>query len=322
MEEDLISVIIPVYNVEKYIERCIESITRQTYTNLEIIIIDDGSKDNSKAICQELENQDKRIKVYSQANKGAAAARNYGITKANGEYIGFVDSDDYIELDMYELLLKNIMETNSQLVVCNWFEGDKNNWIKNEKFPTKNILTVTEAFESFYWSMFCFNKLFKKNNLNNTRFSENCGWGEDALFCFNYFNNIKDIALCISPKYYYRKNFNSTTHGHKFKKSFLGFINVLNLEIDYAIKNKLNVVEKKLFEKKLNTTTAWLGIIALEEKPDIESAKILLKFIKKNLFKFLKTTEKLNKKIFVFVACINFIFASRIYKLILKLRVI
>ena len=105
------------------------------------------------------------------------------------------------------------------------------------------MLTTKETFENFYWCMFCFNKLFKKKNLINVRFSENCGWGEDTLFCFNYFNSIKDIALCISPKYYYRKNFNSTTHRCKFKKSFLEFMNILDMEMNYAI----NYHSKKTF---------------------------------------------------------------------------
>ena len=104
MEDNvLVSVIVPVYNVEKYLNRCVDSLVQQTYHNLEIIMVDDGSKDNSGRICDLLAKQDKRIKVIHKLNGGLASARNAGIKKANGQYILFVDSDDWIELDTLSL---------------------------------------------------------------------------------------------------------------------------------------------------------------------------------------------------------------------------
>ena len=103
---ELISVVVPVYNVENYLEKCVSSITNQTYKNLEIILVNDGSKDNSGAICDDLAKNDSRIKVIHKENGGLSDARNTGINVATGEYIGFVDSDDWIERDMYEQLYK------------------------------------------------------------------------------------------------------------------------------------------------------------------------------------------------------------------------
>ena len=108
MDTTLISVVIPVYNIEEYLERCVNSICAQTYRNLEILLVDDGSTDGSGALCDALAEKDKRIKVFHKANGGSSSARNVGIAQARGKYIGFVDSDDYISENMYELLYEAI----------------------------------------------------------------------------------------------------------------------------------------------------------------------------------------------------------------------
>ena len=105
MEKDLISIIIPVYNVEKYLKECVDSVRKQTYKNLEIILIDDGSKDNSGKLCDELAKEDNRIKVIHKENGGLSDARNVGIENATGEYIQFIDSDDFVEKDMIEIYI-------------------------------------------------------------------------------------------------------------------------------------------------------------------------------------------------------------------------
>ena len=102
--KERISVVVPVYNVEKYLEKCVNSIVNQTYKNLEIILVDDGATDNSGKLCDELAKIDNRIKVYHKENGGLSDARNYGVERATGDYIGFVDSDDYIDAEMYEKL--------------------------------------------------------------------------------------------------------------------------------------------------------------------------------------------------------------------------
>ena len=118
MNNELISIIVPVYKVEKYLEKCVKSILKQTYTNLEIILVDDGSPDNSGKMCDELAKVDDRIKVYHKKNGGLSDARNYGVERANGEYIGFVDSDDYIHECMYEKLYEAIKKSGTLIVEC------------------------------------------------------------------------------------------------------------------------------------------------------------------------------------------------------------
>lgn len=118
----LISIIVPIYNTSQYLERCVRSICNQTYKNLEIILVDDGSTDGSGAQCDRLAELDKRITVYHKANGGLSDARNYGIDRAHGEYIGFVDSDDYIEPTMYEVLLQKCIEHRVKMACCGRFD--------------------------------------------------------------------------------------------------------------------------------------------------------------------------------------------------------
>ncbi|MBQ7154232.1 MAG: glycosyltransferase, partial [Synergistaceae bacterium] len=121
----LISVIVPIYNVEKYLDRCVESIVNQTYKNLEIILVDDGSPDNCPAMCDNWAHKDSRIRVIHKQNGGLSSARNAGIDAAHGEYLGFIDSDDYILPEMYEVLLKLILENDADLSVCSFQRVDE-----------------------------------------------------------------------------------------------------------------------------------------------------------------------------------------------------
>ena len=124
---DLISVIVPVYNVEKYLVQCINSILNQTIKNLEIILVDDGSLDNSGKICDEFSKKDDRIVAIHKENNGLSSARNAGLEIANGNYIGFVDSDDWLDEHMYEILLKLIKENNSDISCCDFFKTADSN---------------------------------------------------------------------------------------------------------------------------------------------------------------------------------------------------
>ena len=108
--EPKISIIVPVYNVEQYLERCVESLMNQSYKNIEILLINDGSTDNSGKLCDEIAKRDSRIAVYHKENGGLSDARNYGVDKATADFVGFVDSDDYVDEDMYEVLLSNLLK--------------------------------------------------------------------------------------------------------------------------------------------------------------------------------------------------------------------
>ena len=117
---ELISIIVPIYNIEKHIVRCLDSILAQTYHNIEVILIDDGSTDNSGKICDQYSSADTRINVFHKQNGGLVSARNLGLESARGDYIGFVDSDDWIEPNMYERMYNNLKNNNSEICICNY----------------------------------------------------------------------------------------------------------------------------------------------------------------------------------------------------------
>lgn len=177
--KSLISIIVPVYNVEKYLKRCTQSILNQTYKSLELILINDGSTDSCPQICDELAEQDSRIRVIHQKNAGLAAARNAGIEAALGEYIGFVDSDDYVSKDMYQELLTALEENDADMSVCNFkYVGEREtDFYDNTNLPIQDdVLTgmevITKKLESdknWYWVIAC-NKLYKRRLYSDIRY--------------------------------------------------------------------------------------------------------------------------------------------------------
>ena len=170
-----ISIIIPVYNVENYLKRCLESIVNQTYKNLEIILVDDGSTDNSGKICDEYKEKDKRIIVIHKENGGLSDARNAGIDIATGNYIGFIDSDDFADVRMYEILLNNLKSTNSDISICNLYKFSNEKEIyKTEEIEKLTVYDRKNFFENMYndllVSVLAWNKLYKKEIFSDIRY--------------------------------------------------------------------------------------------------------------------------------------------------------
>lgn len=218
----MISVIVPVYNVEKYINKCVESIVNQTYKDLEIILVDDGSPDNCPAMCDEWAKKDGRIKVIHKENGGVSTARNVGLENAKGDFIGFVDSDDYIASNMYEFLLNSLIVNNSDVSVCSTFLVSENNEIKSDNKVKSQLLNQEESVKYISYEMnnSLWNKLFRKDVIKDLRFEEGYTHGEDHLILLNVLKNIKKVSFVEDSLYYYVQRSNSTT-GAKFNsKSF------------------------------------------------------------------------------------------------------
>lgn len=214
-KEALISIIIPVYNVEKYLEKCIYSIVHQTYTNVEIILVDDGSEDQSAEICDAWGKKDPRIKVIHKVNGGLSDARNAGLKIAEGEYIGFVDGDDYIERDMYETLIKNMNDKGADLSICNCERVDENGKkILNSSSQIGNqVLTSQEALQKLYeengWCyVTVWNKLYSRKSLSGIEFPKG-KIHEDEFVIHEIFYNCERIVCTNEKKYYYVQHMNS-----------------------------------------------------------------------------------------------------------------
>jgi len=323
---DLISVIIPVYNVDKYLSRCIDSVINQTYKNLEIILIDDGSTDNSGKICDEYALKNNRIIVIHKQNEGVSSARNTGLNIATGNYIGFVDSDDYIEPDMYEVLYNLLIKNEVEVSCCDYFvfSRKEKKYVQSLDNTINGILYINEILNTksghggFLW-----NKLYSKNLIGNIQFDETLIFGEDYVFVIDVFMKAKKIAFCKDAKYYYCYNPNSVTKRKFFKKKYLKHIEFYDKLINYCKKNHLKIGYKKYKTRQLCWIISFLSWIA-EEKSIMEkkSLEILLKYARKNLFYCLFGTFGIKSKCFLIVSCINFNLASKIYRLMLKLKVI
>lgn len=225
MKEEVISIIVPVYNVEKYLDRCIKSIVNQTHSKLEIILIDDGSTDKSGEICDNWSKIDSRIKVIHQQNSGVSAARNAGLKNVHGKYIGFVDSDDYIKNDMYEFLYKNIIEKNVQIAICGTFY-EKNGKIsynkiaEEEKILSKEDALLTLFGEGKYGAGMC-DKLFDSKLFENLNFPTGIENGEEIILLYNIFKKARKIYYNNIPKYCYCYREKSATHTNKISYDFI-----------------------------------------------------------------------------------------------------
>lgn len=219
----LVSVIIPVYNGEKFLSRCIESVINQSHRELEIILIDDGSKDSSGAICDEYAKIDSRIRVIHNTNSGVAATRNIGIKEAMGDYISFVDSDDYIAPNMLETLVAKAGEHNSDIVMCKYYidnSGDitcasmqyEDSYDGAESVKNGLLYRYYTDDHSGLYSLW--NKLIKKSvySTNNILFDTSLKRGEDAWFLFQCLKHCKRVDYVPEAFYYYYQNKNSIMH--------------------------------------------------------------------------------------------------------------
>lgn len=214
MKEALISVIVPVYNVEKYLDECVESIVNQTYKNLEIILVDDGSTDNSGKICDELAKKDNRIHVIHKENGGLSDARNVGIDVSTGDYIQFIDSDDYIEHDMIEFLVSNIIKYNADISICSNYIFDEEECINQStgevclynRLEILQEVLLDEKIRCYAW-----NKLFRKELFKEIRFPKGKIL-EDILTIPKLFEKANTVIFNDVAKYYYRQREGSILH--------------------------------------------------------------------------------------------------------------
>ena len=218
-----VSIIIPVYNVEKYLDKCLDSVVNQTYTNLEIILVDDGSPDNCPAMCDAWMSRDSRINVIHQLNGGLSRARNAGLKIAAGEFIGFVDSDDWIEPEMFELLMTAIMETDADIAVCRYQQesvdskGIKKVVVSSEKklYSNEEALRLIIMGGSFIGTV-VWNKLYRKSILANIRFPEG-KIHEDNLWTPQIVGNSKLIVCIENSLYHYVIRKGSLSHDVRLK---------------------------------------------------------------------------------------------------------
>lgn len=217
--KDIISVIVPVYNVQNYIAACLDSLIGQTYDALEIILVDDGSVDDSPLICKKYAETDNRVKYISQKNQGVSAARNTGLEAATGSYITFVDSDDYVAADYFERLHSDIVAYNADIVCCNLVEVRQGKVVETTLPDVKTSRFISNSREIYsdiiqseetYWSC-ATGKLFSADLARKARFPEFLKFGEDQIYMYDLFSADPTIYLDAYKGYFYLRHEASAT---------------------------------------------------------------------------------------------------------------
>lgn len=225
---EIISVIIPVYNVEKYIRKCLDSIIGQTYKNLEIILVDDGSKDNSGKICDEYSMRDNRIKVIHKENGGLVSARKAAMKIASGKYIGYIDSDDYAELDMYEKMYTELKNNNADVIITGHIEETENDYAEKLNYVKSGLYTGKDR-EYIYKHMLyepsighwglspaCWDKLLKRELVYDLQMNvDEMIWdGEDHAFIYSAILRAERIVISDYTPYHHLIRENSVATGY------------------------------------------------------------------------------------------------------------
>jgi len=286
MKNNLISIIVPVYNVDKYLDECIKSIINQTYENLEVILIDDGSTDDSGKICDKWKANDKRIKVIHKKNGGVSSARNLGLENANGEYIGFVDGDDTISDNMFEILYNNMIKNDADISMCN-YNIVRNGNITYHKHNIENDLLIIEDKNTFYdllnrdyYKGYLWNKLFKKNIIKYNKFDEEIHMCEDLLFVAQIAKRCNRYCFDNRRLYNYLIH-NGSAYNSKINEKHLTVVDAYS-KINNIVRSE---AKEKVYYEYLNSEFLWLNDICKNYTFKDNKTKLKYKELNASLYK-------------------------------------
>lgn len=213
MKQPLVSVIVPVYNVEPYLGPCLESLRAQTYPDLEVLLVNDGSTDGSRELCAAMARADRRFHLIDQANAGVSAARNAGLARASGKYLQFVDGDDRLSPQATETLVHSAESTGADLVITHFIRVDGERQARQGHIKGRRLLTrqefaqeMVKAPANYYYGAL-WNKLYRRSIVEKQglRFEEGVSWSEDFLFNLEYLRHVRLVAAVPKPLYYYHK---------------------------------------------------------------------------------------------------------------------
>ena len=316
-----VSVIVPVYNVEKYIGKCLDSLVNQTLKDIEIIVVNDGSPDNSQDIIDEyVKRYPKKIKSFIKKNGGQGSARNYGIKESIGEYVGYVDSDDYVSLDMFEKLYNKAKETNADIIMCGRYDEDE----LTHKLTSVNVnlKDINKKKNAYYDTMSPCTKLFKRELIvsNNILFPSGI-WYEDVVFCLSAISMTDKIDYLDENLYYYLTRNGSIMNNDNSLKN-LDVAKALDLVKEYMIKNNVfdkNILSYLVFDYGLITTIN--RVLKHNNKEKNRVIKKLRKYCHDNVSdykkqEFYKEIER-NRKI---IANLNYMGLERVSNMLLELK--
>ncbi len=322
----LISVIVPIYNTEKYLPKCLDSILAQTHTNWEAILVNDGSTDDSGEICDEYARNDRRITVVHQENAGVSSARNRGIEMAKGEWLTFIDADDYIENVYLEILTKQIDRENNVLIIQGLKQiNSKREEIKKIEFPTLTLQNneIEKAFSrmSIYENGYSVAKLYNRDVVNkyNIKFKKDISYSEDMIFMLEYILHCNNIKFIEGAYYNYvidesvlSRRYNSFESEYSLFQSYINLINNISAKFSFitpenALNNGGQLLMRCLYTMYINkydTRTRIRNIYKIREM----HKNFICDFYKPRLrlFKIIKMAFLMHPLAFDFVCKIKF----------------
>ncbi|APC41947.1 glycosyltransferase family 2 protein [Clostridium estertheticum] len=321
MDNSLITIIVPVYNASEYLSKCLNTIINQTYRNIEIICINDGSVDNSLEILKEFHSYDKRIKIIDKKNEGVSIARNEGLSVAKGDYLIFVDSDDWIDLQMCEVALKAILEENADVVMWSYIREYPNKSLPKEiyRVDTKLLFNYKEVRGKLHRRFIgligeelsepenadalctIWGKIYKMDIIreNSLKFYDitSIGSYEDGLFNLYYFEHVKKAVYLPKYMYHYKKNNNESVTTQYNKKLYEQWDNLFNIMDQYIINKKYGKEYNQALDNRISLSILKLGLnVASSNKKSIEKIREIRKIITSE--RYMNSVKTLNLKYF------------------------
>ena len=289
-----ISIVVPVYNTAPYLHECVATLAAQTYKNLEILLVNDGSTDNSGEICDQWAVQDNRITVIHTENRGVSHARNLGIERASGAYISFVDSDDWVDRDYYDSMLKAVLDYGVEACLTGYTEeGDRKRYIGNKTHhpiagSSTDILrymVLTEGEKTSFFAIAA--KLWKRSLLNDIRLREDIHVGEDSLFSWQVMRQARSAVYFPIYGYHYRQRSDSAIHSIHVEKTFSGI-----KAFQYICENAKNISEELSKEGQLlylrYIITVSKQILQSDRRDLIQELEKMVAEIRRNLWLILR----------------------------------
>ena len=309
--KDKISIIVPIYNSSKYLDRCIKSIINQTYKNIEILLVDDGSTDDSFDKCNKYKNKDKRIKIYTKENEGVSATRNFGISKATGKYFSFVDSDDYIEKNYIEVLYKGLTKYNSKICLGGYRTIYLNGKIENKSSSKEYQSNKKEALTKLLYvdgvDVSPCSKLYDISLFKNIKYPVNRLF-EDTATTYKIIDQCDNIAVCDYPIYNYCIRSKSIT-SEKFDIKKMDWI-ISALEMTHYIKSRYKDLDKACLAYLMYSHIGVLSSLAMNDNGYKRERKEIVDFIKRNKTKYIKDNKvsKQYKMVTILISTNYFLF--------------
>ena len=290
MKSQLISIIIPVYNVQNYIHHCIQSVLCQTYEHFEALLIDDGSTDESGRICDYYAKLDSRVKVIHKNNGGVSSARNIGIDNSEGQYIVFVDADDWIEQSYLEILINSTINNQADLAYCSYTRDTIYTNVAKDNFSSAIKYKLFSINDAEFWfgrkRAELWTAIYSRNVMGELRFDEEIAIGEDSLFLLEYAKKCNKILYVSSKLYHYYQRNDSAMHVDAFDKSALSVLDAQKRLFDLFSNNRSTL----LLVKAAHCGKCWALISRFYNNKDFQQSyyKFILTEFKNNLPSYLR----------------------------------